>query len=202
MGRYGAKETADATKSLDVNWLSRKGYLMPGLSYSLSWRRGEEPTGNISVRSEHSSLVLEYRWRQSGGEWQGVSERVFLTSTPCNYGGQRLWFMCPHCSRRVGKLFGAGKYFLCRHCHDLAYESQREDLKGRLLGRAQKIRTRLGGSSSLADPFPPRPKGMHETTYRRLMHEAAEAERQRDDLWIERIDSYFARHPQLLKRLK
>jgi hypothetical protein len=27
-------------------------------------------------------------------------------------------------------MYGLGKYFLCRHCYDLRYESQREDKKG------------------------------------------------------------------------
>ena len=31
--------------------------------------------------------------------------------------------------------------------------------------RAQRIRMKLGGSGSLGDPFPPRPKGMHKRTY-------------------------------------
>ena len=44
------------------------------------------------------------------------------------------------CGRRVAILYGLGKYFLCRHCYDLRYESKREDKKGRALRRVQKIR--------------------------------------------------------------
>jgi hypothetical protein len=202
MGRYGAKQTAEATKSLDINWLGRKGYLVPGLSYSLSWTQGGEPVGSIGIRSEPSSIVLDYRWRQFGREWEDVTERIYLTSTPCNYGGYRRWFVCPHCSRRVGKLYLTTKYFWCRRCSNLAYASQRCDRMDRLTRKIQNIRTGLGGSWCLSDPFPPKPKGMHETTYRRLEHEAEEAERRRDDLWIGRTDRFLARHPQLLKGLK
>jgi hypothetical protein len=44
----------------------------------------------------------------------------------------RWWFICPlvvndrPCRRRVAKLYGAGKYFGCRTCKGLAYESSQE----------------------------------------------------------------------------
>jgi hypothetical protein len=65
----------------------------------------------------------------------------------------------------VAILYGAGRYFLCRHYYDLTYESQAEDLPTRLILKAQKIRQRLGGTASLIDPFPQQPKGMHWRTY-------------------------------------
>ena len=57
-------------------------------------------------------------------------------------------------------LYG-GIIFACRHCHQLAYECQREPPHYRALNRAQAIREKLGGSGSMADPFPSKPKGMH-----------------------------------------
>ena len=42
--------------------------------------------------------------------------------------------------------------------------------------RTQYIRTSLGGSPSLAEPFPEKPKGMWWRTYWRLREEAQEAE--------------------------
>ena len=108
----------------------------------------------------------------------GVKEPVSLEWTPCNFGGERPWFVCPgdRCGRRVAILYGPGKYFLCRHCYDLRYESQREDKGHRALRRAQKIRQRLGGSANMTKPFPEKPKGMHHDTYMRLFWEHHEAE--------------------------
>jgi hypothetical protein len=103
---------------------------------------------------------------------------VPLTWTACNFGGERPWFVCPGagCGRRVAVLYGPGRYFLCRHCYDLAYESQRENEMYRALHNAQDIRRRLGGSANMIEPFPERPKGMHHETYRRLREEHDEAE--------------------------
>jgi hypothetical protein len=39
-----------------------------------------------------------------------------------------------------------------------------------------KIRTRLGGSGSLADDFPSKPKGMHWRTYHRFIIKACDAQ--------------------------
>ncbi|MHC4269878.1 MAG: hypothetical protein ACYSWS_04665 [Planctomycetota bacterium] len=62
--------------------------------------------------------------------------KVRFVSTPCYYGGQRWWFICPLvvngevCGRRVGVLYlGGGEYFGCRHCYDLTYLCQKESGK-------------------------------------------------------------------------
>src|SRR6516162_11715075 len=101
---------------------------------------------------------------------------------PCRFGGARPYFVCPGivngivCGRWVTKLYGAGRYFLCRHCYQLAYASQREDRYDRALRRADKIRTRPGGEPGTASVFPARPKGMHQRTYERLQSAVLDAE--------------------------
>jgi hypothetical protein len=76
----------------------------------------------------------------------------------------------------VAILYGPGRYFLCRHCYDLVYESQREDKVHRALRRAQEIRKRLVGSANMMEPFPKRPHRMHLKTYMRMFWEHHEAE--------------------------
>lgn len=179
------KRTTDECNSVDIRTLHRKGHLKPGHGFTLSWSRNGKETGSIGgvVHGEQtldrsSRVLLYYRYRILGDKWEDTQEPVELTWTPCNFGGERPWFVCPgvvngvSCNRRVAVLYGGlGRYFLCRHCYDLNYQSQREDSAHRALSRAKEVRRRLGGSANMTRPFPERPKGMHHKTYARLWHE-------------------------------
>lgn len=183
-GRAGsAKDTVDGQCVLDVNWLKRRGYLQLGRRDRVSWSRNGEAAGSIRIEARGREgrtgvVVLHYRSCSGCGEWEDVQQPTPITWTRCHFGGERPWFCCPArgCYRRVGKLYGAGKYFLCRRCHALAYQSQRENAAGRAREKAQKIRQRLGGSASLMEPFPDKPKGMHWQTYHRLLQADLDAE--------------------------
>lgn len=181
--RFDKKTTTGETQSLDVRYLNRRGLLKPGGWFSLRWSRGGRETGSIggSVEGTHrpERVILRYRHRSGpGGEWEDVREVVPLAWTACNFGGERPWFLCPGagCGRRVAVLYAPGRYFLCRRCCDLSYQSQREDAMYRALHKAQGIRERLGGSANMMEPFPERPKGMHFDTYMRLWQEHHKAE--------------------------
>jgi hypothetical protein len=149
--------------------LQRNNLLISGRYSNVTWSRNGELTGNIGLRMEASRLFLSYRHSSHGSEWQSQDYPIVIDWTPCHYGGERAWFLCPArgCGRRVAILYG-GKIFACRRCYRLAYESQTESAAYRALSRTQKIRMRLGGSGSMMDFFPEKPKGMHWKTYRRL----------------------------------
>jgi len=175
--RWDSKNTTESQHRVDIRWMIKQGYLQAGKFGCLSWSRGGEQTGVISFRVEQDQIVLSYRYRPSGGEWEGVEEVVRFDRTACNYGSYRIWFLCPHCWRRVAVLYGAGKYFLCRHCYDLTYASQQESRSDRLMEKVRKIRQRLGGGVDISEPFPWKPKGMHWKTYRKLREESERAEK-------------------------
>lgn len=198
-GRPGGsgRDTVEACRSLDVNRLRAAGRLAPGRSGGWQWTRDGEQVASITLRAEADRVVLSYRYRFGGGEWQGVEQTVRIARVPCRFGGERPYFLCPGvvdgvaCGRRVAKLHGAGRHFLCRHCHHLAYASQRlEPLEGRRQAaqdRASRLRRRLGGAASRPPYYadvPPRPKGMWRKTYRRLRRQVVEAEREAERwLW-------------------
>lgn len=181
--RWNTKATVETCRQLDVNRWNREGLLRPGQWFSWVWKDDEgREKASIGVRTLPGAVELSYTLNPRSKNPEEIRYQVPLTWTPCNYGGERPWFVCPgvvngrECYRRVGKLYLGGKYFLCRHCYNLAYESQREDRATRLMHKAQKIRRRLGGHSGLTYPFPVKPKGMHWRTYERLWREAREAE--------------------------
>jgi hypothetical protein len=93
---------------------------------------------------------------------------VHLATTTPHFGGTRRWLVCPRCSSRRGALYVAGAVLACRTCLDLRYASQHETERDRLFRRAHKLRDRLGWGGGLADTDGGRPRGVHETTYRRL----------------------------------
>jgi hypothetical protein len=166
-----------------VNLLHRRGTLRPGRKGSLQWGGG----ASIGFSAEVDRLVLSYRVRVAGGAAQDVAQTIHIIRTPCRFGGERPFFLCPSCARRCTKLHGAGRLFLCRRCHGLAYESQREGEVDRLIRRAGKLRRRLGGEPRLSALLPRRPKGMWQRTYDRLADEIYEAENRAEAAFVRRL---------------
>ena len=184
-GRKGWKGKVESYRSLDVNRLNKAGCLEPGYLGRWAWMADGEQVASIDLAATASLLLLKYRVRFDGGDWTDVEEAVRLARTPCRFGGWRAYFVCPgvkngrECRRRVSKLYGGGRYFLCRHCYSLAYASQSEAPHDRLLRRANKRKIALGGTPG-SRSLPPKPKGMHQRTYERHLAEIAAAEDQGD----------------------
>jgi hypothetical protein len=181
------RQKVETCRSIDVNRLHSAGCLKPGSRCETYWIRGGETVGSISLRAEADWLHLTHGVRIGGGDWENVTETVDIVRVPCRFGGARPYFICPGvvngtaCGRRVTKLYGPGRYFVCRHCYRLAYASQSEDVLNRSVRRANKVRRRLGGKAGTGLPFPPRPKGMWRRTYERLREQAFGAEERADD---------------------
>ena len=173
--RWGAesiRQTTDSLLKLDVRWLHRVGALQPGATMFPSWSVGGKPSGTIMtiMERDRSCLVLDYRTQRPGEAWTPVREEVWLETTPCNYGGSRVWFRCPGCDSRRAVLFSVWGLFRCRQCHDLAYSSTREDASDRAFRRCAELRSKIGGG--FGQPvwtIPSKPDGMTWRAYRKVV---------------------------------
>jgi hypothetical protein len=172
-GRRGGKSTTNDMHVLDIRKIQRVGLLLPGRSFGWQWTHNGEKIASINLRTSYdaplSKVTLEYRTRTQGGEWKGMNYLVYVSWTGCNYGGQRVWWLCPArgCGRRVAVLYG-GSVYACRHCHQLAYRSQRDSVGDRAVSRADKLRDRLGWEAGILNGDGGKPKGMHWRTFEQL----------------------------------
>lgn len=94
-----------------------------------------------------------------------ISEWVWITTTPCHFGGVRYWFLCPNCDRRCAILYPQ----VCRICADGRYEVELLSPEHRKITRAIRLRRRLGQTEGgTIARFPKKPKWMRWHTYLRL----------------------------------
>jgi hypothetical protein len=135
-------------------------------------RRTVEQTRSIDIGTLRRAGYVEDDWIQL------PHQTLEVVQVPSHFGGQRSYFACD-CGRMVEKLYApGGRPWRCRHCYRLTYATRQAAPRIRHLMKAQKVRRLLGGSLSMIDDFPPRPKGMHWKRYERLRrrHDAAEAQ--------------------------
>lgn len=129
------------------------------------------PRLSISSYRDHlrvtqpDSLAVRYSYRG-----KQHSYTIHLSTTAPHYGGSRYWFNCPSCSKRVSVLYCAGLY-VCRHCLSVPYSSQLQQPIDRLFSRVEAIRARLSWRAGIAHGYGAKPKGMHHSTYDRLLTE-------------------------------
>ncbi|MGI8485986.1 MAG: hypothetical protein ACR2OU_17210 [Thermomicrobiales bacterium] len=151
--------------ALDMAHLRRIGALTPDAVVTLTWTdAGGVHLGTIRTHMHPAGQTLTL----AGG---GTVERFSLVSDPCNYGGSRLYVTCLGCDHRRRVLYGVGMVFRCRKCHDLAYQSTREERSDRAHRRLAKLYGRLGTVPDHETGIPPKPPGMYRTTYAGILHQ-------------------------------
>ncbi len=168
-GRCHGKACTDDQRSVDVRRFHRDGLLVAGNTFNAIWTRHGETVANVLVRVGHDCVVLSYRQSWRGAPWRDCTNSVLLTWTECNYAGKRPWWQCPGCDRRVALLYSGNDWYACRHCHQLAYRSQRETQEDLASRRANRVRDKLGWPRGILNPPGGKPKGMHWKTYFRLV---------------------------------
>lgn len=145
MGRwsYSDRLTVEECKSITVKFLNKHGYLQSEAYRcgGMNWKRNGQETGSIGfkISTLPGEEFIRFQYTHTKRDTEEKTELdypVQLEWTPCHFGGRRWWFICPlvvnerACNRRIGVLYLArGKYFGCRHCHNLTYESSKESHK-------------------------------------------------------------------------
>ena len=165
-GRPGWRAKCENLLSIDVRRWARGGFLARGY-FRWQWTVNGHNGCSIAVWPYQTAGRVELDYSKDGEKYRyGVN----LTSTRCHLGGNRTWFRCPtwKCNRRAAKLYLGSRYFACRRCYRLAYQSQCYGWRDRALTQAGKLRRRLGGSEAIADDFPSKPPRMRWRTYERL----------------------------------
>lgn len=171
--RFDSKETTDDYRCIDIRRWKREDLLRPGSTFYWKWSNYNTEDASIQVRIDEHCLFLIYRHKERNSQaWIDENYPVQISWSDTNFGGQRPWFICPiqGCGRRVALLY-IDNVFACRHCSQLAYESQRENPTDRATRRADKIREKLGWYPGILDGKGDKPKGMHWRTYKHLEEE-------------------------------
>lgn len=100
--------------------------------------------------------------------------RVKIVTTPCNFGGERRWFICPGCDRRCVVLY---KWLRCRICLRARYRLEAYAPVDRMLLRAQRLRRKLGQENpNTIQPMPAKPHRMRSSTYMRAISKIRDLE--------------------------
>lgn len=121
--KHKCKKLIEETLKVNLRSWIAQGQIIPGNEFEWLWY---DETGaafakiGVRVSSNQKSLEIFY---ELGDE--SVTNYLQLGYTEHGFGGQRVWFICPHCDRRVADLYFAKRYFFCRHCSELGYVSER-----------------------------------------------------------------------------
>lgn len=100
-----SKAIAEQSNALRIFWLKKHGYLHKDYSHmsgGITWTHGySENKSSIGFAvtiggNEGDNIKLQYtHTSRETDEKENMDYRVELTTTPCNYGGKRYWFICP-----------------------------------------------------------------------------------------------------------
>ncbi len=132
--------TVEDCRAISAAMMMHHGLLRPNqhANSTVTWTDNETGEVRLAVRCaaetgrDSGTLRLQYARPKYG---ETFDYHIGLTTTPLPWGGLKWWFTCPltkheiSCQRRVGKLYLLGRYFACRHCHELTYQSCQDSHK-------------------------------------------------------------------------
>lgn len=172
MARWRERVRLEDGLKLDLNLLARQNLIRPGAAWgsTINWSYRFSGERIVSGRISADMSDVSSGWLRI--ELGALEQRISLEAAPRNFGGRQWYFLCPQTWRPVSTLWKppGARSFASRQAwgQQVAYGSQFETPRDRALSAAQDIRYRLGGPDhvSVIDAIPPpKPKGMHRSTY-------------------------------------
>ncbi|EKD87085.1 MAG: hypothetical protein ACD_37C00047G0001 [uncultured bacterium] len=126
MSKFSSKLIADEVPAISIYWLNQNGLL--GLTDPkcpvITMENGFGNTCRVKAWIFTIGMIKLDYYISNRFEEEHIESEISLIKQKCNYGGHRLWFSCPRCHHKAGKLYLFGKYFVCRTCSDLTYLSK------------------------------------------------------------------------------
>jgi hypothetical protein len=139
-----AKDVVEDCKKVEIWWLKKYEYLN-GFKYGgMEWKNGlNDNKSSIGFSVDTRDLYIRFQYTQTDyytEEKSSMDYKFSLTTTKCNFGGIRHWFICGlyksnhFCGRRVAVLYKppGSKWFGCRHCWELSYSDRQQNRGGKL----------------------------------------------------------------------
>jgi hypothetical protein len=154
---------------LDVHELAREGKLKLGYRDRLFGTIGFEVEGGPDAQR----VILKFPRRSASGvPLDPVRQIISCYWRNAHYGGRYLMFLCSECQRSARVLYARHRapyheiwFFTCRKCAGITYQSTMGHRWDRSARRVEKLKARLQSGGAV----PVRPRGMHETTYQRIL---------------------------------
>ncbi|MEE9426056.1 MAG: hypothetical protein V3V18_13930 [Methylococcales bacterium] len=160
-----AKKIVEHQKSISIGFLIKNGLLYAGSTGILQLSINGKTAGSVKFEIFDNGIALDDEFLKFG-------------YTPTKYSrGLQTWFICPDCKKRIFTAYLLD-YWACKQCHHLNYASQHRWTPYRLLGNAQMLRVRLGGSPDITQPFPEKPEGIQQKKYNTMYKRAMDAEQE------------------------
>ncbi len=170
-GNHGMQRTTETCKRIDIRWLKKKGLLNQVRTGQLNWTQNGTNVGSIGYSMTQKQIELKYRFKAVfSKDWEDVNQTILFQSTPCNFGGERKWFTCPRCNGRCAVLYGAQKYFCCRKCYNLRYQSQLQTPIDRVISKKHELGEQIFERYEYGEGWQKK-KGMHQTIFDKKLTE-------------------------------
>jgi hypothetical protein len=129
---------------VSVFFLNQGKFFQKSHSGTIAWsnyfRNESIISYSININTATSYISFNYLITDESLREINIEQTILLSTTNCNYGGKRHWFICS-CGKRVGVVYKTicSDYFQCRHCHNLTYESRNLSGFQKSIGRAVSI---------------------------------------------------------------